>query len=349
MAPQIQTSRVGGWEIKEIMAKGLLTTSVGSFPKPDYLVRARAKAARGEIDAAELRRLEHQATEHWIRIQEELGIDILVDGEMYRGDMVTYFSEHMQGFAISGLVRSYGNRYYRKPIAVGPVGRADAITVEWWKQVQGLTDRPVKGMLTGPYTMADWSFNEYYPSREAFVLDMARSVHEEAVDLERAGARYIQIDEPAISTRPEEMELASRALGIVTQGLNAYTITHAAEYTQTYGEFAAVFDQLVHLPVDNLDLEMANSDYFILDIFRDKGVPGDKSVSMGVVDVHTHEVEPVEEIVEGIRRGLRLFPPERLFIKPDCGLKTRLEEEAVAKLRNMVEAVRQVKEELRIE
>ncbi|MCZ6891322.1 MAG: methionine synthase [Chloroflexi bacterium] len=331
------------------MTRGLLTTAVGSYPKPDYLIQARGKAARKEIDPQELDRLGRQATEHWIRLQEELGIDILVDGEMDRGDMVAYFAEHMEGWAISGLVRSYGNRYYRKPIAVGPVGRADSITVDWWKYAQGLTDRPVKGMLTGPYTIADWSFNEYYPSREAFVMELARAIHDEAMDLERAGAKYIQIDEPAVSTRPEEVELASRALGIVTKGLSAYTFTHTAEYSQTYAEFEAVFDQIVNLPVDNLDLEMANSDYFILDILKQKGLPDDKAVSMGVLDVHTHEIESVEEIVAGIKRGLEVIPPERLYIKPDCGLKTRREDEAVGKLRNMMTAVRQVKAETGIE
>ena len=324
------------------MTESLLTTSVGSFPKPEYLTKARSRVARGEMDAEELQVLERKATEHWIRIQEELGLDILVDGEMYRGDMVTYFSEHMLGFAISGLVRSYGNRYYRKPIATGPVGRADAISVEWWKHTQSLTERPVKGMLTGPYTIADWSFNEYYVSREAFILDLAKAVHEEAVDLERAGAKYIQIDEPAISTRPEEMELASRALGIVTNGLTAYTITHIC-----YGDFAKVYDYLVGLPVDMLDLELANSNYDLLDLFRRH--PTDKGLSMGVTDVHTHKVESVEEIVEGIKRGMGVFPTERLYIKPDCGLKTRQEEEAVAKLRNMMIAVRQVRDELGID
>jgi 5-methyltetrahydropteroyltriglutamate--homocysteine methyltransferase len=318
------------------MSKGLLTTSVGSLPKPEQLMNARNKVARGEMDREDLDALERDATEKWIRIQEELGIDILVDGEMYRGDMVTYFSEHMDGFSISGLVRSYGNRYYRKPIAVGPVGRSDAITIDWWRYTQSLTDRPVKGMLTGPYTTADWSFNEYYPSREAFILDLARAIHDEAVDLENAGAKYIQIDEPAISTRPEEMELASRALAIVTDGLKAYTITHIC-----YGDFALVYDQLVQLPVDNLDLELANSEYDLLELFR--GKPTKKGLSMGVSDVHTHHIETVEQIKSRILRGLEVFPPERLYIDPDCGLKTRLEDEAVAKMRNMVEAVTQVK------
>jgi 5-methyltetrahydropteroyltriglutamate--homocysteine methyltransferase len=173
-------------------------------------------------------------------------------------------------------------------------------------------------------------------------MDLARLVHEEAMDLQAAGTTYIQIDEPAISTRPEEMELASRALGVVTQGLSAYTFTHIC-----YGDFAEVYDHLVHLPVDNLDLEVANSDYSLLDLF--KAGPTDKSLSMGVVDVHNYELEPVEKIKESIRRGLEVFPPERLFIDPDCGLKTRLEDEAIAKLRNISIAVREVKEELGIE
>ena len=171
------------------MTRGLLTTAVGSYPKPDYITRARTQVARGKMEPSELRELEKQATAHWIQVQEELGLDILVDGEMYRGDMVTYFSENMEGFKISGLVRSYGNRYYRKPIAVGPVGRGAPISLEWWKYAQSLTSKPVKGMLTGPYTMAEWSFNEHYPTFEAFVLDMARVVHEEAVDLGGGGCQ----------------------------------------------------------------------------------------------------------------------------------------------------------------
>ena len=320
------------------MPKGLLTTSVGSFPKPDYLTKARTKASRGEMSKEELHQLERQAVEHWVRLQEELDMDVLVDGEMYRGDMVTYFSEHMEGFAISGLVRSYGNRYYRKPVAVGPVGRGSDITVEWRDYAQSLTERPVKGMLTGPYTIADWSFNEHYDTREAFVMDLARLVREEALALEKSGAQYIQIDEPAVSTRPEEMELASQALGVVTKGLKATTITHIC-----YGEFHQVFDELLHLPVDMLDLEMANGGYALLEDFRRH--PTDKLISMGVLDVHSHQVEPVEEIVAGIRKGLEVFSPEQLYIDPDCGLKTRTEAESVAKLRNMMAAVKQVRQE----
>ena len=173
-------------------------------------------------------------------------------------------------------------------------------------------------------------------------MDLARVVHDEAVALERAGAKYIQIDEPAISTRPDEMEIASRALGIVTEGVKAYTFTHIC-----YGEFDKVYDQVANLPVDNLDLEMANSNYALFREFKEH--PTDKGLSMGVSDVHSHVVESVEEMKEGIRRGLEVFPAERLFIDPDCGLKTRMEDEAVGKLRNIVTAVREVKAELGIE
>ena len=324
------------------MRKALLTTAVGSYPKPDYITKARAEVARGRMNREELYELEKKAPAHWIRVQEDIGLDLLVDGEMYRGDMVTYFSEEMEGFAISGLVRSYGNRYYRKPIAIGPVWRRSDITLGWWEYAQSLTGKPVKGMLTGPYTIVDWSFNEYYPTREAFVLDVARAIHEEAVALEQAGAEYIQIDEPAISVRPDEMELASRALGIVTEGLGAFTITHIC-----YGDFAAVFDDLVNLPVDSLDLETANSGYDALQLF--KSHPTDKYVSMGVVDSHSHRIESVEEIKEGIRKGLELFPPDKLYVDPDCGLKTRLEDEVVGKLRNIVAAAREIRAELGIE
>ncbi|HEY8426114.1 MAG TPA: methionine synthase [Limnochordales bacterium] len=320
----------------------LLTTSVGSFPKPDYLLKARTAFARGEISREQLAAEERRATEACIRLQERLGIDILVHGEMERGDMTTYFAEQLEGFAISGLVRSYGNRYYRKPIVIGPIGRRRPMAVEAFTLAQSLTSRPVKGMLTGPYTMADWSFNDYYPNRRALVLRLAEVIHEEAVDLERAGARYIQIDEPAISTRPEEIDLAIEALGIVTRGLSAHTITHIC-----YGHFETIYPRMLDLPVDQLDLEAANNDFAILELFR-RHRPH-KEIALGVVDVHSHRVEPVEQIKKGILAALEVLEPDQLYIDPDCGLKTRTWEEAEQKLANMVEAVRQVKAERGLE
>ena len=317
----------------------LETTTVGSFPKSEELKSARAKARRGQISAAELLKLEQAETREWIRIQEQIGLDILVDGEFYRGDMATYFAEHLGGFTISSLVRSYGNRYYRKPIATGPIRWKGPITVEWFKFAQGLTKKPVKGMLTGPYTMMDWSFDEHYPNRRAFCLDLARAIHEEVKPLEAAGAKFIQIDEPAVSTRVEELDLAVEAMKIVTAGVRVKTGTHIC-----YGDFEKAYPKMLDLAVDQFDLEFTNSDFRLLDVI--KRVPFTKEVAFGVVDVHSHRVESVEEIAASIRKALEVFPPEKLTIDPDCGLKTRLKEESVAKLTNMVAAVRKVKQEL---
>ena len=317
----------------------LLTTSVGSLPKPEYLTKARTQARKGALDAKQLRALEERATREWITIQEELGIDILVDGEQYRGDMVAYFAEHLGGFKQSELVRSYGNRYYRKPIIVGKITRPTPITVDWWTFAQRLTKRPVKGMLTGPYTIMDWSFNEYYPSRRATTLAIAQIVRQEAKDLERAGAQYIQVDEPAISTRPEEMDLAIEALGIVTKGLKAKTITHIC-----YGDFKTIGPKLHKLPVDQIDLEFANRNFELLDFFKGKRFP--KEIGLGVVDVHSHRTESLDEVAANLRKALTVFKPEQIYVDPDCGLKTRTPEEAKEKLRVVVEAARIVRDEL---
>jgi 5-methyltetrahydropteroyltriglutamate--homocysteine methyltransferase len=322
---------------------GLLTTSVGSFPKPDYLTHARSQFSLKKISRQELAELERRATAEVIRLQEDIGLDILVHGEMERGDMAAYFAEQLtESMAIGGLVRSYGNRYYHKPIITTKLRWQGPMTVEMWRYAQSLTDKPVKGMLTGPYTMVDWSFDEYYGDRVQAVLDMAAVLHEEGVELDKAGARYIQVDEPAASTRLDEMDLVSRGLSVVTQGLKAKTITHIC-----YGDFARAVDQILTLPVDQLDIETANSGYDLLELFRHKRF--DKELAMGVVDVHNHRIESVDEVVAGIRRGLEVVPPERLYIDPDCGLKTRTWDEAEAKLRVMVQAVRQVREELGVD
>ena len=318
----------------------LLTTSVGSLPKPEYLVKARAQARKGEISAKALRALEEQATREWIKIQEDLGIDIIVDGEQYRGDMVAYFSEHLGGFKQSELVRSYGNRYYRKPIITGRITRPKPVTVEWWRFAQRLTKQPVKGMLTGPYTIMDWSFNEYYPSRRATALAIAKVIREEVRDLERAGAQYIQVDEPAISTRPEEMDLAIEALAIVTKGLKAKTITHIC-----YGDFKTIGPKLHRLPVDQIDLEFANRDFELLDFFK-KGRRFPKEVGLGVVDVHNHRIESREEVVSNLKKALKVFKPEQIYVDPDCGLKTRTPKEAIEKLRVVVEGAKIVRESM---
>ncbi|MBI2325126.1 MAG: methionine synthase [Chloroflexi bacterium] len=318
----------------------LLTTTVGSFGKPEYLQKARNQFARGKLSREELTTLERRATEEWIRRQEEIGLDILVDGEMYRGDMVAYFADLLEGYREGGLVRSYGNRYYHKPIIAGKIRRPNPMTVEWFEYAQSLTDKPVKGMLTGPYTMLDWSFNEAYKTRRDAALALAEVIRLEAEDLERAGAKYIQIDEPAIHARPEEIDIAIEAMGIVTRNLKAKTVSHIC-----YGDFAAIYPQVLKLPVDQLDLAMSNYEYRWLELF-DKD-PFTKELAIGIVDVHEHELESVDEAAEGIRKGLRYVSAARLYPHPDCGLKTRTVEETVDKCRVVVEAARKVRAELK--
>jgi len=322
------------------MTENLLpTTTVGSFGKPDYLTKARGQAARGKLGATDLEELERKATAEWIRRQEDIGLDVLVDGEMYRGDMVAYFAERLDGFKIGGLVRSYGNRYYHKPVIAGKVSRPKPMTVDWYQYAQSLTSKPVKGMLTGPYTLLDWSYNEAYPTRRDAVLALAEIVRDEARDLERADAKYIQIDEPAIHARPEEIDIAIEAMGVVTQNLDAKTISHIC-----YGDFAAIYPKVLELPVDQLDLAMANYGYRWLELF-DKD-PFTKELAIGIVDVHSYQTESVAEAAEGIRKGLRYVSKERLLPHPDCGLKTRTVEESEEKCRVVVEATKVVRKEL---
>lgn len=317
----------------------LLTTTVGSFPKPAYLAKARTEFAAGKISEEDLTELTRRATREVMALQEELGLDILVHGEMERGDMVGYFGERLPGMATGGLVRSYGNRYYHKPVIHEAVRWERPMTLEWWQFAQDLTDKPVKGMLTGPYTIVEWSFDEHYPSRRDAVLAMAKVINEEARTLESAGAQYIQIDEPAASTRMEDLPILLEAMAIVTDGLKARTISHMC-----YGDFVTAYRELLKLPVDQLDLEMANSDYDLLDKIRDEGY--DKEIGLGVFDVHSHRVDPVEQMKDGIRKGLDVLRPDQIFVTPDCGLKTRTTDEARAMLSHMVQAAREVRDEI---
>ena len=312
------------------------TSTVGSFPKPDYLVEARAKATRNAITRAELDGLERRATEFWIRLQEELEVDVLVDGEQYRGDMVAYFAETLGGFSRGGLVRSYGNRYYHKPVITGEVRWPGPVTVDWWRWTQSLTSRPVKGMLTGPYTIMDWSFNDHYPDRKAACLALAKEVRKEVEALLEAGVKIIQIDEPALSVRPEELPFAVEAMHTAVDGLSAYYIVHAC-----FGAFETIYPGLLDLPVDNLDLAISHSALDLLATFEKD--PFTKDLSLGVLDVHSHVVESVDEVRGRIRRGTGVLPADRIWVDPDCGLKTRTVEESRGKLTAMMAAVRSVR------
>jgi len=317
----------------------LPTTTVGSFPKPPELLAARAKARRGELSQKALDEQARAATAFWITKQEEIGIDILVDGEQYRGDMVAYFAEHFKGFKEGGLVRSYGNRYYHKPIIVSEVRWPGPITVEWWKYAQGLTSKPVKGMLTGPYTIMDWSFNEHYPNRRAVAMAIARELRKEVEALIKAGCKVIQIDEPALSVRPEELQVAIDSMRAVTEGLPAYFLTHVC-----YGAFEFIYPNMLKMPVENFDLEMSNSELDLLKLFSK--APFTKDISFGVFDVHTHKVDAPEVIKRRIKKALDFIKPEQIWVDPDCGLKTRTVQEAVDQLTSMQAAVNEVRKSL---
>jgi 5-methyltetrahydropteroyltriglutamate--homocysteine methyltransferase len=308
-------------------------TSVGSFPKTDAVVAARGDFRRGKISEAQLNEIERQATAFWIAKQEELGIDVLVDGEQYRGDRVAYFAEQLPGFTQGGLVRSYGNRYYHKPIVTGEVKWTVPLTVEWWRYAQSLTKKPVKGMLTGPYTIMDWSFNEYYADRKATCMALAAVIRSEVEALIEAGCKIIQVDEPALSVRPEELPVAIEAMHRVTDGLDAYFITHAC-----YGAFEHIYPGMLDLPVDNFDLEMSNSDLDLLELFRRHRFT--KDISFGVVDVHSHVLEEAGTVRQRVEQALTILPKEQIWVDPDCGLKTRTVQEAIDKLRVCVDAAR---------
>jgi 5-methyltetrahydropteroyltriglutamate--homocysteine methyltransferase len=313
------------------------TTSVGSFPKPDYLAKARTDFIKKQITETQLHDLERKATSFWIETQEKLGVDVLVDGEMYRGDMVAYFAERIPGFQQSGLVRAYGNRYYHKPIITGEVKWLEPVTVDWWKYAQSLTKKPVKGMLTGAYTIMDWSFNEFYRDRRVAAMALASAIRKEVEALIAAGCKIIQIDEPALSVRPEELPIALEAMELTTRDLDAYFITHAC-----YGEFEHIYPGILELAVDNFDLEMSNSDLDLLELFRRH--PFTKDISFGVVDVHSHAIEDGNAVRKRIEQALTILPKDQIWIDPDCGLKTRTVAEAIEKLRACVTAAQSFRE-----
>jgi 5-methyltetrahydropteroyltriglutamate--homocysteine methyltransferase len=311
-------------------------TAVGSYGKPEALTKGRARFARNEIGRDDLRKLEEDATSMWMGFQNEISVDIPVDGEMYRGDMVAFFAEEMDGFETGGLVRSYGNRFYRKPIITSEIRWRGPMTVDWWKFSQALTEAPVKGMLTGGYTVMDWSFNEHYADRRAAALAFAAELRKEVEALIEAGCKIIQIDEPALSVRPDEMDVAVDAMAVTVDGLDAYFITHAC-----YGSFESIFPGMFRMPVDNFDLTTENYGIELVKMFAAEG--GDRDLSYGVVDPHSHKIESVDEVEQRIREALDLVPAERLWLDPDCGLKTRTVQESQDKMRVISQAAQRVR------
>lgn len=312
-------------ESLDIDLPALPVTSVGSLPKPEELKDLRKQHREGDASKQEVDEKARETTQFWIDQQEQLGVDVIVDGEQYRGDMATYFAENLEGFEIGGLVRSYGNRYYRKPIVVDEINWTGPISTDWWQFAQDQTDKPLKGILTGPYTMMDWTFNEHYKNRAETARAFADALRQEVKALIDQGCRIVQIDEPAASVRAEEIPLLIEVMERMTDGLDAYFVTHMC-----YGNFENIYPEMLDLAVDNIDLELSNSKLDMLDVFEEN--PFTKDLSFGSVDVHDHRIEDIDTVQERVESALKVIPDDQLWVDPDCGLKTRTVDEAIDKL-----------------
>jgi len=329
----------------------LPTTTIGSFPQTKRLRQARAAFTAGKSDRDEYEGLIGEEIGEVISLQEALGLDVLVHGEPERNDMVQYFAEQLDGFVTtkSGWVQSYGTRYVRPPIIVGDVSRPHPMTVRWTTFAQGLTSRPVKGMLTGPVTMLAWSFvRDDQPLAET-ARQVALALRDEVLDLERADVAVIQVDEPALretlplrrSDHAAYLQWAVESFRLTTAGVSDATQIHTH---MCYAEFGDVLEAITDMDADVISLEAARSDMGIVADLATARYPNE--IGPGVWDIHSPRVPSVDEIAERIRLAVSAFPSERLWINPDCGLKTRAYPEVRATLTNLVEAVRRVRAEL---
>jgi 5-methyltetrahydropteroyltriglutamate--homocysteine methyltransferase len=330
----------------------LPTTTIGSFPQTGEVRKARAAFRRGELDEAAYRARMREEIAKVIRLQDELGLDVLVHGEPERNDMVQYFGEQLDGVAVTehGWVQSYGTRYVRPPIVFGDVSRPAPMTVEWLTYAQSLTERPVKGMLTGPVTMLKWSFERDDQPREVTARQLALAIRDELADLERAGIGVIQVDEPALreglplrrEQRDAYLAWAVEAFRLATGGVRDETQIHTH---MCYSEFGEILPAIDGLDADVTSIEAARSR---MELVRDLEQAGyGREIGLGVYDIHSPRVPPPEEMAELLQEALEPVGPARLWVNPDCGLKTRDYPEVLASLRNMVAAARSVRERLR--
>ncbi|OBB20254.1 5-methyltetrahydropteroyltriglutamate--homocysteine S-methyltransferase [Mycolicibacterium elephantis] len=329
----------------------LPTTTIGSYPQTPAIRGARAQLRSGKIDRAEYERRMKAEIADVIRLQEDLGIDVLVHGEPERNDMVQYFAEQLDGFLATqnGWVQSYGSRCVRPPILFGDVARPKPMTVDWITYAQSLTDKPVKGMLTGPVTILAWSFvRDDQPLAET-AAQVALAIRDETVDLQAAGITIVQVDEPALrellplrsKDQDAYLKWAVDAFRLATSGVNDDTQIHTH---LCYSEFGEIIGAIADLDADVTSIEAARSHMEVLDDLNAAGFAN--SVGPGVYDIHSPRVPSTEEMAEKLRAALRAVPAERLWVNPDCGLKTRQPDEVTASLRNMVAAAHQVRAEI---
>ncbi|HHR5885665.1 TPA: 5-methyltetrahydropteroyltriglutamate--homocysteine S-methyltransferase [Providencia alcalifaciens] len=326
------------------------TTTIGSFPQTSEIRSLRLDFKKGNVDQLNYRTSISEHIKQAIKEQELLDIDVLVHGEAERNDMVEYFGEHFDGyiFTQNGWVQSYGSRCVKPPVIIGDISRPEAITVEWAKYAQSLTDKPVKGMLTGPVTILCWSFPREDVSRETIAKQIALALRDEVDDLQKAGIGIIQIDEPALR---EGLPLRRNEWkAYLTWAVDAFKLSAAIAEDETqihthmcYCEFNDIMDSIAALDADVITIETSRSDMDLLDAFEDFDYPNE--IGPGVYDIHSPNVPNVEWIVALLRKAAQRVPAERLWVNPDCGLKTRGWEETRQALANMVEAAKKLRNE----
>ncbi|MCA0899289.1 5-methyltetrahydropteroyltriglutamate--homocysteine S-methyltransferase [Microbulbifer agarilyticus] len=331
----------------------LPTTTIGSFPQTDVLRQVRKQFRNAEISQQDYH--EHLRAEiaEAIRRQEILGLDVLVHGEAERNDMVEYFGEQLDGFIHTGngWVQSYGSRCVKPPIIAGDISRPKAMTVQWSEYAQSLSKRPVKGMLTGPVTILNWSFTREDIPRAVSCLQIAKALRDEVQDLEAAGIGIIQIDEPALREGLPLREADHKAYFDWAVGCFRYTCSEVKPETQIhthmcYSNFNAIMDAIVALDADVITIESARSDLRLLDVFAGENGGYPNEIGPGIYDIHSPNVPEREELQARLQQLLKVIPKEKLWVNPDCGLKTRSWAEVGSALLNMVEATRTVRSAL---
>jgi 5-methyltetrahydropteroyltriglutamate--homocysteine methyltransferase len=321
------------------------TTTIGSFPQTPAIRKARAAFRRGEAGCLHYLETMRAEIKDVIARQEALGLDVLVHGEAERNDMVEYFGAQLSGFALSshGWVQSYGSRCVKPPIIFGDVSRPEAMTVDWIKYAQSLTAKPVKGMLTGPVTLLQWSFVRDDQPRCATALQIALAIREEVADLERAGIGMIQIDEPALreglplkrAQRDNYLQWAVQAFRVASSGVSDDVQIHTH---MCYSEFNDILPAIAALDADVITIETSRSDMKMLEGFGRFNYPNE--VGPGVYDIHSPRVPDAAEMLRLLEKAVKVIAPSQLWINPDCGLKTRGWPETEAALRHMVEAAK---------
>ncbi|MEH6670745.1 5-methyltetrahydropteroyltriglutamate--homocysteine S-methyltransferase [Halopseudomonas sp.] len=326
------------------------TTTIGSFPQTREIRASRQAFRLGEIEPEDYTEQMRAEIARVIHEQEALGLDVLVHGEAERNDMVEYFGEQLAGYAFSrfGWVQSYGSRCVKPPIIYGDISRPAPMTVQWARYAQSLTDRPVKGMLTGPVTMLMWSFPREDISRELSARQLALAIRDEVADLQAAGIAIIQIDEPAfreglplrLAEQRHYLDWAAEVFRLSASCVEDTTQIHTH---MCYSEFNGILDSIADMDADVITIETSRSDMELLEAFSGFAYPN--AIGPGVYDIHSPRIPEVAEIVRLLRKAARVVPAERLWVNPDCGLKTRGWPETRAALAAMVEATRLLRED----